>query len=92
MYPIIREKGTVCCGNSRCETCSSIKRTDTFESFLTKKVYQINRSFDCDRKCLIYLISCKVCSGFTLHEKHSQNAPDFILICLNYFLQKVNKQ
>ena len=35
--------------------------TDTFESFVTKKVYQINHSFNCDSKCLIYLFSCKFC-------------------------------
>ena len=63
VYPIIRGKGTVCCGKSRCETCSNIKPTDTFESFLTEKVYKTNRSFDCDSKCLIYLFSCKVCGS-----------------------------
>ena len=34
---------------------------DTFESLVTKKVYKINHSFNCDSKCLIYLYSCKVC-------------------------------
>ena len=61
VYPLVREKGTFCCGKSRCETCSNVKQTDTFESFVTKNVYKINHSFNCDSKCLIYLLSCKVC-------------------------------
>ena len=28
---------------------------------MSKKVYKINHSFNCDSKCLIYLFSCKVC-------------------------------
>ena len=28
MFPLIREKGTFCCGKSRCETCCNIKQTD----------------------------------------------------------------
>ena len=55
VYPLIREKGTFCCKKSRCETCCNMKQTDTFESFVTKKVCKINHSFNCDSKCLIYL-------------------------------------
>ena len=40
-FPLIREKGTFCCGNSRCENCCNIKQTDTFEGFVTKKAYKI---------------------------------------------------
>ena len=36
--PLIREKGTFCCRQSRCEICCNIKQTDTFESFVSKKV------------------------------------------------------
>ena len=61
VYLIIREKGPFCCGKNRCETCCNIKQTDTFESFVTMKVYKINHSFNCDGKCFIYLFSCKVC-------------------------------
>ena len=62
VYPLIREKSTFYCGKSRCETCCDIKQTDTFESFVTKKLYKINHSFNCDSKCLIQLFSCKLCS------------------------------
>ena len=36
--------------------------TKEFTSFTTKKIYKINSSFDCNNKCLIYLLSCKSCS------------------------------
>ena len=61
VYPLIRENGTFCCRKSRCETCCNIKQTDTFESFVAKKVCKINHSFNCNSKCLSYLFSCKVC-------------------------------
>ena len=61
VYPMIRDKGTFCCGKSKCDTCKNIKETDIFESFVTKRTYKINHSFNCDSKCLIYLLSCKVC-------------------------------
>ena len=34
---------------------------DIFESFKTKKQYEINHHFDCNDKCLIYLLSSKIC-------------------------------
>ena len=56
VYPLVREKGTFWCGKKRCETCYNVKQIDTFESFVTKNVYKINHSFNCDSKCLIYLL------------------------------------
>ena len=61
VYALIREKGTFCCGMSWCETCCSMEQCDDFESSVTKKVYKINHSFNCDSKCLIHLFPCKVC-------------------------------
>ena len=61
VYPLIRKRGSSCCGKSRCETCFNIKETDTSQSFVTNEVYKINHYFHCDSKCFIYLISCKVC-------------------------------
>ena len=49
------------CGSSRCQVCKSISITEEFTSFTTKKTYKINHSFDCNDKCLIYLLSCKSC-------------------------------
>ena len=61
VYPLLREKKSSCCGKSRCETCFNIKETNTFQSFVTKKVYKINHHFHCDSKCIVYFLSCKVC-------------------------------
>ena len=41
--------------------CLNINVTDTFESFRTKQKYKINHHLSCNDKCLIYLLSCKVC-------------------------------
>ena len=61
MYPLLREKGSSCCGKSRCKTCFNIKESNTFQSFVTKKDYKINHHFHCDSKNIVYLLSCKVC-------------------------------
>ena len=60
VYPLLREKGSSCCGKSSCEAYFNIKETNTFQSFVTKKVYDINNHFHCDSKCIVYLLSCKV--------------------------------
>ena len=49
------------CGSSRCPVCKSISITEEFTSLTTKKTYKINLSFDCNNKCLIYLLSCRSC-------------------------------
>ena len=41
--------------------CLNINETDTFDSFQTKQKYQINHHLNCNDKCLIHLLSCKVC-------------------------------
>ena len=61
VYPLLKEKESSCCGKSRCETCFNIKKTSTFQSFFTKKVYKINHHFHCDSKCIVYFLYCKVC-------------------------------
>ena len=39
----------------------NVSETDVFQSFQTKKQYKINHQLNCNDKCLIYLLSCKVC-------------------------------
>ena len=38
-----------------------MNETDPFASILTEEEYKINHCFNCNRKCLIYLLSYKVC-------------------------------
>ena len=60
LYLVKRKVGYRRCGSSRCEVCKSvINIIDEFTSFTTKKTYKINHSFDCNKKCLIYRLSCK---------------------------------
>ena len=80
-FPLIREKGTFCCGNSRCENCCNIKQTDTFEGFVTKKAYKIIHSFNCDNKYLIYLFSCKVCGIQYVDSNSGETTTEVIKEC-----------
>ena len=43
--------------------CLNVSETDIFRSFQAKEQYNINHQLNCNDKCLIYLLSCKVC-GF----------------------------
>ena len=40
--------------------CLNVSETDVFELFQTKEQYKINHKLNCNDKCLIYLLSCKV--------------------------------
>ena len=61
VYPLERKVGFAKCDGKRCLVCLNINETDTFESFQTKQKYKINHHLNCNDKCLIYLLSCKVC-------------------------------
>ena len=70
-YPVERKVGCQGCGSSRCQACKSISIIEEFTSFTTKKTYSINHSFDCNNKCLIYLLCCKSCG-----KQHVGNTTD----------------
>ena len=61
VYPLERKVGSAKCNGKRCLVCLNIKETDTFEPFQTKQKYKINHHLSFNDKCLIYLLSCKVC-------------------------------
>ena len=61
LYPIEKKVRSYRCGNSCCQACTIIQVIDTFSSFVTKSAYKINHNFNCNSKCLIYLLSCKTC-------------------------------
>ena len=61
IYPLERKVGSEKCKSKRCLVCLNISETDVFQSFQTKKQYKINHQLNCNDKCLIYLLSCKVC-------------------------------
>ena len=61
LYPLERKTGSYKCGNSRCLVCKNIEQTDTFSSTVTDESFKINHHLCCNDKCLIYLLTCKVC-------------------------------
>ena len=61
IYPLERKVGSEKCNSKRCLVCLNVSETATFESFQTKEQYKINHQLNCNDKCLIYLLSCKVC-------------------------------
>ena len=69
VYPLEGAVVSSKCGSKRCQVCLSVSETNIFESFQTKKQCKINHHLDCNDKCLIYLLSCKICGlqyvGFT---------------------------
>ena len=59
--PLERKVGSEKCKSKRCLVCLNVSETDVFQSFQTKEQYKINHQLNCNDKCLIYLLSCKVC-------------------------------
>ena len=73
VYPVEeRLVGSRKCLRNRCQVCKNVVEKDIFQSFVDKKVYKINHRFTCSDKCLVYLLSCKVCgrqyTGQTVDE------------------------
>ena len=57
----VSKKGSFRCNGRRCQICKKVLETNVFTSFKTGKTYQINYELNCNSKCLIYLLNCKVC-------------------------------
>ena len=60
-YPLERKRGANKCGNLRCLVCNNIEETNTFASTVTGESFKINHHLSCNDKCLIYLLTCKIC-------------------------------
>ena len=58
VYPLERKVGSAKFNGKRCQVSLNINKTDTFQ---TKQKYKTNHHLNCNDKCLIYLLSCKVC-------------------------------
>ena len=59
--PLVREKGCKKCNKLRCLSCQNIHETDTFRCTADGKQYKVNHHLNCDSKCVVYLLTCKVC-------------------------------
>ena len=69
LYPLERFVGSRQCKKRRCEVCTNVTETDTFSSTITRETFQINHELNCDDKCLIYFLKCKVCKKQYVGEK-----------------------
>ena len=61
LCPEERTKGSFKCGSKRCEVYLNVNETSTFASTVTGKTYIINRKFNCNNKCLFYLLTSNSC-------------------------------
>ena len=62
VYPLERKRGSFKCGKSRCLVCRNVKVTPTFNSLVDGEEYVVNHEFNCDSRCVVYLLICKVCN------------------------------
>ena len=76
LYPIERKVGSCKCKSKRWEVCKNILETDTFTCSNDQTTYKINHKFDCNEKCLVYLLTCNRClkqyGGQIVHMFRSQ--------------------
>ena len=61
LYPEERTKGSCKCGSRRCEVCLNVNETLTFTSTVAGETYIINHKFNCNGRCLVYLLTCNCC-------------------------------
>ena len=73
LYPIERKVGSCKCKGKRCEVCKNVLETDTFTCSNDQTTYKINHKFDCNEKCLVYLITCNKAVYWT-NSRHVQIA------------------
>ena len=59
LYPIEQIVGSRKCKGKRCEVCLNVQETSCFTSSVTNKTYKINHQFECNEKCLVYLLIAK---------------------------------
>ena len=59
LHRLERVTGSYKCHGKRCAMCLNFNKTSTFTSSVTQETYKINHKFDCNSKCLIYLLTCK---------------------------------
>ena len=61
LYPTERTVRSYKCSGKRCEVCRNVNETSTFTSTVTGETYIINNRFNCNRRCLVYLLTCNMC-------------------------------
>ena len=83
IYPLERKVSSEKCRvlkSIRCLVCLDVSERDIFKSFQNKEQYKINLQLNCNDKCLIYLLTCKVCGL----QYVSSTTDKFIVRCNKY--------
>ena len=60
LYSLERFAGSRQCRKCWYDVCTNVTETDTYSSTVTGETFQINHELNCDCKCLIYSLKCKV--------------------------------
>ena len=72
VYPLERKVESRGCGKKWCQICLNVTETDSFTITSANKTYKINHLFNCSEKCLVYLLTYRVClkqyAGQTVDE------------------------
>ena len=84
-YPLERKVGSEKCKSKRCLVCLNVSETDVFQSFQTKEQYKINHQLNCNDKCLIYLLSCKV-SEIIGKPKEERNISSHLILSIFHLI------
>ena len=59
-YPTERTVSSHECRGKHCAVYLNVQET-CFSSAVTNKIYKINHQFECNKRCLVYLLTCKKC-------------------------------
>ena len=61
LYPLERTVGLHKCKSKRCQVCKIITEADSFTCSNDQTNFTINRRFEWNERCFIYLITCNRC-------------------------------
>ena len=62
LNPTKRTVGSYKCFGKGCEVCINVNETSILTSTVTGETYIINHSFECNERCLVYLLTCNKCT------------------------------
>ena len=61
LYPLERSVGSLKCNGKRCQVCMNVTESNMFCSSVDKREYVISHNFNCNDKCVTYLLTCSEC-------------------------------
>ena len=86
LYPTERTVASYKCSGKRCEICINVNETSTFTSTVTGETYIINHRFDCNERCLVYLLTCNKCNLGRLLTSFGQDETITKVTCMQQHL------